>query len=119
MIDQERPKKSFQIVRNMLKSCTLAACTSPNFFLSVKEEEKHCIWPSQCKYDSSDVYLRGSSAVSMFSNSKISEFGLKGEGTDFLQQFLELKNFRNSDFFNYSRVWLSQIGNFSHFWNIL
>ena len=53
------------------------------FFLSVKEEEKHCIWPSQYKYDSSDVYLRGSLAVNMFSNSKISEFGLKGGGTDF------------------------------------
>ena len=55
------------------------------------EEEKHCIWPSKCKYDSSDVYPRGSSAANMFSISKISEFGLKGRGRIF-------NNFWNSKF---------------------
>ena len=59
------------------------------------EEEKQCIWPSKCKYDSSDVYPRGSSAANMFSISKISEFGLKGEGRIF-STISEIQNFKNS-----------------------
>ena len=35
-------------------------------FISINEEEKHLIWPSQCKYAFSDVYPRGSAAIDMF-----------------------------------------------------
>ena len=52
-------------------------------FISIKEEEKHLIWPSQCKYAFLDVYPRGSAAVNMFSISNFSEFGPRGGGRNF------------------------------------
>ena len=69
-------------------------------FISIKEEEKHLIWPSQCKYAFSDVYPRGSAAVDMFLISNISEFGLGGRGGSDFSIISEIQNI-----LNYPRGW--------------
>ena len=37
-----------------------------NFGNPINEEETHFIWPPQCQYDFSYVYLRGLAAVNIF-----------------------------------------------------
>ena len=49
-------------------------------FISIKEEEKHLLGPSQCKYAFSDVYPRGSEFFKKFWNSKSSELSEGGGG---------------------------------------
>jgi len=78
-------------------------------FISIKEEEKHLIRPSQCKYTFSYVYLRGSAAVNMFSISNFSEFGPRGGGGRNFSIISEIQNI-----LNYPRG-SSLIGNFPKF----
>ena len=81
-------------------------------FLSIKEEEKNCIWPSQCKYAFSDVYPRGSAAIDMFWISNISEFGPRGGGSEFFNKFWNSKSSELTEGLGCHRYVL----NFKHFW---